>query len=227
MNALTREQARRLDRYAIELAGVPGIVLMENAGRNAADAICRFLGDPVGRAVAIVAGAGNNGGDGFVIARHLEMRGAVVATMLVCDVEKITGDARVNLEALRKLGSTVLQLAPHTLAELAEFLADYEVVIDAIGGTGVQGALRGEQATAALQLNASGKPIISIDIPTGLDCDTGEAPGPVVKARMTVTMVAPKRGFSMPSARQYTGEVVVVDIGIPADRIAHAALAES
>lgn len=219
MHSLSREEVRRIDRLALETLGVSGLVLMENAGRGAADAIADFLGGSVAsQAVAIVAGGGNNGGDGFVVARHLAMRGAKVCTFLVAPADKFTPDAAANLSILRKLGHDVRALGADELGGLAERLRRFDVVIDAVGGTGVRGALRGEMAAAVEAVNAAGRPVVAIDIPTGLDCDSGTAAGgPVVRAALTVTFVARKKGFDAPGAEQYTGRVVVADIGIPAD----------
>lgn len=223
MDALSRDTVRRLDRFAIETLGVPGVVLMENAGRGAAEAAEEMLGGAAGRRVAVVAGAGNNAGDGFVIARHLGIRGARVATFLVAPAEKITGDARVNLDVLRALAGEITPVTGDELNRLGETLAAFDLVVDAVGGTGIQGALRGAAATAVEQINAAGRPVLAVDIPTGLDCDTGAAAGPVVRATMTVTFLARKTGFDAPGAAEFTGEVRVLDIGVPAERIARMA----
>ena len=221
MRSLTRDQVRRIDRFAIETLGIPGVVLMENAGRNAADAVEEFLGGAEGRVVAVVTGAGNNGGDGFVIARHLSLRGASVTTFLVAPAERLAGDAEVNFRGLGALGGEIVDVSEAgKIAKLAERLGGADVVVDAVGGTGISGGLRGPIATAVEQINAAARPVVAVDIPTGLDCDTGEAPGPVVRAQMTVTFVARKVGFDAPEAVTYTGEVRVVDIGIPAERVA-------
>lgn len=218
MESLSRDQVRRVDRYAMDVLGVSGLVLMENAGRNAAEAIEAFLGNLTDKKIAIVAGSGNNGGDGFVIARHLAMRGACVATFLVAPREKIRsgGDSAVNFSILEKLGYSVRPLADQgRVASLAEQLNPFDVVIDAVGGTGIQGSLRGELPLAVEQINLAGKPVVAVDIPTGLDCDTGQPNGPTVRAKLTITMHARKKGFDHPASRSYTGEVRVVDIGIP------------
>ena len=214
--ALSRQQVRDFDRLAIETWGVPGPVLMENAGRNAADAICDFLGEIRSRRVAVVAGTGNNGGDGFVIARHLQMRGASVAVFLVGRRERMTPDAATNFAILEKLDFDIRSCpgGPALAAELAAF----ELVVDAVGGTGIAGPLRGEAAAAVEGLNAAARPVVAVDIPTGLDCDTGSAPGPAVKANLTVTFVARKIGFDAPGAAEYTGKVVVADIGVSPPR---------
>lgn len=219
MRPLSRQEVREIDRCAIEVVGVSGLVLMENAGRNAADEIEQFFG-PSARSIAIVAGAGNNGGDGFVVARHLFLRGRSVVTFLVAPEDKFTGDAAANFGILRHLGCEIRVMAGPALAGLAEALRPFDVIVDAVGGTGIRGPLRGELAQAVEQINAAGRPVAAIDIPTGLDCDTGQAEGPAVRADLTITMVARKIGFDAPSADQFTGEVRVVDIGIPAEIVA-------
>lgn len=212
---LSRRQVREFDRLAIEDWGVPGVVLMENAGRNAADAVENFLGGVSGKSLAVVAGTGNNGGDGFVIARHLHLRGADVAVFVVGEPAGMTGDAAANFAILGKLEIDASPCPPEVLAHLAEELRACDLVVDALGGTGISGPLRGDLATAVEQINAAGRDVVAVDIPTGLDCDTGKAEGPAVRAALTVTMVARKKGFDAPGADRYTGEVVVVDIGVP------------
>jgi hydroxyethylthiazole kinase-like uncharacterized protein yjeF len=218
MRSLSRQEVRRIDRLAIDTLGVCGLVLMENAGRGAADAIEAFCGGLLAsKPIAIVAGGGNNGGDGFVVARHLALRGVAVCTFLVAPADKLTADAAANLAILQKLGHDVRTLAAGELGGVAEQLRRFQVVVDAIGGTGIRGALRGEMAAAVEAVNAAGRPVVAIDIPTGLDCDTGTADGPAVRAALTVTFVARKKGFDAPGAEAYTGRVIVADIGIPAE----------
>ena len=218
MRSLSRDEVRSIDRYAIETMGIPGVILMENAGRNAADAIDDFIDGAAVRRIAIVAGAGNNGGDGFVIARHLHMRGARVSILLTAPQEKIAGDAEANLRAARALEIPIRAMHDDA-AELAEVLRDADLIVDAVGGTGIQGALRGSMADVVKAMNAAGAAIVAVDIPTGLDCDTGKAEGPAVKADLTVTFAAMKKGYDEPASRQYTGKVVLVDIGIPAAQV--------
>lgn len=213
--SLTREQVRRLDRRAIETWGVSGLVLMENAGRQAADAFEGYMGGAASKRVAVVAGAGNNGGDGFVIARHLHLRGAEVAVFIVANRAKLTADAGANLAILERLGLDVRDCAGSELDELAGELGAFDLVVDAVGGTGITGPLRGVAATAVRQINASLRPVVAVDIPTGLDCDSGQAHDPTVRAQLTVTFAARKVGFDAPGAADYTGRVVVADIGVP------------
>ncbi len=213
--SLSRRQVRDFDRLAIEQWGVPGVVLMENAGRGATDAIEDYLGDVSGKKIAVVAGCGNNGGDGFVIARHLHLRGANVAVFVVGDVAKMTPDAATNFAILKPLKIDVHPCSGEELSSLAKQLRDFDLIVDALGGTGITGPLRGDLAAAVGQTNATGRPVVAVDIPTGLDCDTGEAHGLTVKAALTVTFVARKIGFDAPGASDYTGKVIVADIGVP------------
>jgi len=223
MKSVSRDEIREIDRLAIEDAGVPGVVLMENAGRNVADAVDQLLGGAAARRVAVVAGAGNNGGDGFVVARHLTIRGARVVTFLLAERKKIAGDAQTNLIILDNLAADVRTVGGPALANLAAQLEEFDLIVDAVGGTGIRGPLRGALAVGVQEINAAGKPVVAVDIPTGLDCDTGLARGPVVRADITVTFVARKKGFDAEGADAYTGKVRVVDIGIPEDVVARLA----
>ena len=226
MHSLSREEVRGIDRYAIDVIGIPGATLMENAGRNVTDAVEELLGDLSGRTVAVVAGAGNNGGDGFVVARHLAIRGAGVVTFLVVPAEKVVGDAAINLSIIRNLGHDIREITPQALDGLGEALDKFDAVVDALGGTGIQGRLRGDIAEAVEQINLAGKPVVAVDIPTGLDCDTGKIDGPVVRAAVTVTFIARKQGFDAPGAEACTGRVRVADIGIPPEQLARLAAGE-
>jgi hydroxyethylthiazole kinase-like uncharacterized protein yjeF len=220
MGSLSRDEVRAIDRVAIETLGVPGMVLMENAGRQVADAVADLLGGPGGlggRRVAIVTGSGNNGGDGFVVARHLSLRGVRVVVFMIAPAEKLTGDAATNHAISAKLGLDLRFVGAADLAGLAGQLRGFDAIVDAIGGTGIRGPLRGEQAEAVEQINAAARPVVAVDIPTGLDCDTGLAAGPTVRAAITVTFVARKKGFDNPASAEFTGEVRVADIGIPGD----------
>ena len=216
---LTRQQLRDFDRRAVEEWGVPSLILMENAGRSTADVIERWRAGVTelgaGRDFAIVAGVGNNGGDGFVIARHLHLRRHGVCVFVVGDRAKLTADAATNLQIIERLGLDVRWRKGDQFGKLSEELEGWDLVIDALGGTGISGPLRGELALAVEQINAARKWVVAVDIPTGLDCDTGQAHPPTIRAQLTVTMVDRKVGFAAPGADLYTGEVVVVDIGVP------------
>jgi len=218
-SVMSRDQVRHVDRWAIDEIGLPGLVLMENAGRQAADVACAMLADagPTAR-VAVLAGAGNNGGDGFVAARHLLLRGVGVDVYLLAPPERIRGEARANLDALARLGVMCHQATGQTAEALTGQWGDYALLVDALGGTGITGALRGDLATAVEAANATGRPILAIDIPTGLDADTGEVHAPTIRAARTVTFVAAKTGFDAPGAAAVTGSVTVADIGVPPER---------
>lgn len=202
---LSREQVRELDRRAIEEYGVPGIVLMENAGRGCAELLMRL--NPERLPTVILCGPGNNGGDGFVIARHLDNARWPIEVWAFVEPENLTGDARLNSEIIYR-GGIILD-APRD-----ELPANCWVV-DALFGTGLSRALGGHYTKAVEVVNATGLPVLAIDIPSGLDCDTGEPLGPTIRATHTATFVAPKLGFKNPNAKQYTGAVHVIDIGAP------------
>jgi NAD(P)H-hydrate epimerase len=207
---LTRVQVREIDRRAIEEFGVPGVVLMENAGRGTAELL---LSLGVSRSVAICCGKGNNGGDGFVIARHLDNHDVSVRVLLFAEAEELTGDAAVNFRILQRAGLSP-QVQPNA-AELAGELSAAEWVVDALFGTGLQGAVRPPFDYIIDTINANGKPVLAVDIPSGLDCDTGLSVGATIRATHTATFVAPKVGFANPAAQPWLGEVHVVDIGAP------------
>ncbi len=219
---LTREQVRRVDGIAIERYGLPGVVLMENAGRGAAE-LLRSLG--AGR-VTICCGRGNNGGDGFVIARHLEIAGCEVKVLLFADPATLWGDAAINYGVLEKAGADVRVLAKDIVYEaLVDALAGSRWVVDALLGTGATELPRPPYPEVIRAINAAaaaGAKVLAVDLPSGLDADRGEPfrdesgrYGPCVKADFTATFVARKAGFDRPASREFTGDVAVIDIGVP------------
>lgn len=210
---LSRLEVREVDHRAIEDFGMQGVVLMENAGRGAAEALCRLgCTGPV----VICAGKGNNGGDGFVIARHLAIQGIKTQVLLFCAPKQLQGDAAVNYHILQRAGlNGTIVPAPIDENWLASEFTTAEWIVDALLGTGTQGTLREPYLTAIRLMNQSRKPILSIDLPSGMDCDTGLPLGACVKAQHTVTFVAMKPGFETTSGRSFTGSVEVVEIGIP------------
>lgn len=217
---MTREQVRAFDAWAIHTLGIPGVVLMENAGRGCAELIREKLKGIARPKVCILCGTGNNGGDGYVIARHLINEGFEV-TVAICGLaEKIKGDAKINLDILQKMGRSVEQLDPSD-ADLPERVgglsAGADLLVDALFGTGLRGFLSDEYNRLIEAVNACECPILSVDIPSGLDCNSGEPLGAAVKADWTVTFVAVKKGFTSANAARYTGEVFVVSIGIDPD----------
>ncbi len=212
MQALTREQIREIDRRAIEDYGVAGVVLMENAGRNAAELIranLKEMDQPA--AVCILCGRGNNGGDGFVIARHLCNAGMNVEIILPADPEKLAPDAKVNHDIASKME---IPIHPFAEAEAAACVSRAHVVVDALLGTGFSGEVRPPLDQAIELINSANHALkIAIDVPSGLDCNTGQPAAPTVRADLTITFVAPKVGFA--SAAAYTGRVLTADIGAP------------
>ncbi len=215
--ALTCQQIRELDVLAIEHVGIPGLVLMENAGRAAAEFIYGTLINPAADRVVVLCGSGNNGGDGYVIARHLHNAGVPVAVVLAAPPDKSQGDAAVNREILERMGFEFVRAYESGGAEAAAAaVSNAQVIVDALLGTGSRGAPRGVMAALIQQANAvPGARRIAVDIPSGLDGDTGAVADPCFRADATVTMVAPKVGFAAPAARKVVGRVVVVEIGVP------------
>ena len=218
MPSLTRAQVRDLDRRAIEEFGLPGLVLMENAGRGAAELVVRLW--PGLGPVAIVCGRGNNGGDGFVIARHLELLGRPVRILLAAEPVAITGDAATMLAIASRSGIPIVPLADGDTVAWSDHLAGAAVVVDALLGTGATGAPRGGVAVAIDAISAwrvatpAGR-VLAVDVPSGLDCNTGKAAGACVRADATATFVAGKTGFAAPGAGAFTGDVHVLGIGAP------------
>jgi len=206
--SLTRAQVRDVDRIAIENFGMLGLVLMENAGRNAAE-LLRRLGI-TGR-VVICCGKGNNGGDGFVIARHLENCGVEVRVLLCTSPAQISGDAAANLQILAR-AQTPLLSPPF---DWGPQLAGADWIVDALLGTGTQGTIREPFVAVIEAMNASGSKLFAVDLPSGLDCDSGQPLNVCVRADHTATFVARKIGFDQPAATRWTGEVHVIDIGVP------------
>jgi len=215
---LTRSQVRDVDRRAIEEYGLPGIVLMENAGRNTVDLLDN-RGDVLTHVpVVIVCGKGNNAGDGFVIARHLVNRAFDVEVLLAAPANSFTGDAAIMYRVIEAAGTPIRDLSSATRDEWIAAIQrrGTPLLFDALLGTGLQGSVREPFDSVIAAINASHALIVAVDIPSGLDCDTGQPLGCAVKAGVTVTYLARKVGFDAPGARDYTGDVIVADIGVPA-----------
>ena len=212
----TREQSRRIDKIAVEEYGFSSLVLMENAGRGTADVLCR-LG--VAGPVVICCGKGNNAGDGFVVARHLDLRGHKVRVLLWANPEELTGAAAVNFHILKKTDVPIelfgLELDEPQSARLENLLTDAAWIVDALLGTGATGEPRPPLDRVIDRLNAAAAPKLAVDVPSGLDCDTGLAAVHTIRAVETCTFVAAKRGFFAPEAAAYVGRLHVLDIGVP------------
>lgn len=213
LRPLSRDEVREIDRRAIEELSTPGPILMENAGRGAADLLERLGIDGT---VVIVAGGGNNGGDGFVIARHLDCRGYPVRVLLLGNAAKLSGEAAINWKIIEDAGLPCQQLDKDpNLVELESIIRNSAWTVDALLGTGTHGDVREPFSSVIDCLNKSAHNILAIDLPSGLDCDTGKPLGSCIKAAHTATFVARKKGFDVPGASAYTGEVHVIDIGVP------------
>lgn len=211
---LTRDQVRRIDRKAIDEYGMPGIILMENAGRNAAEIVQDKYTHLEEQHVGVFCGPGNNGGDGFVIVRHLHNAGWSVRVVLICDPDKLKGDALINYQIVRAM---TIPIEP--IAASDEVLSWCTLVIDALFGTGFSGQVREPAASLIDRMNASGRPIVAVDVPSGLDCASGTPADNTIRAELTITFVAVKSGLATPSAGDYVGRVVAADIGVPKELI--------
>jgi NAD(P)H-hydrate epimerase len=213
---LSRDEVRAFDSRAINTLGIPGVVLMENAGRSCAELVKEKLAGIAKPKVCIFCGTGNNGGDGYVIARHLLNDGFAVVVVICGQRSKIKGDARTNLDILEKLEQPIEQLGLNgdTAKQLKTFTADADMIVDAIFGTGLSGELNNEYRRLIEAINAVGLPVLAVDIPSGLDCDTGGPLGVAVKASWTVTFAAVKKGFTNQKVREYTGEIFIASIGV-------------
>jgi NAD(P)H-hydrate epimerase len=217
MRILSADQMREADRRTIEDIGIPSLVLMENAGRQVVAAMDSAFQDLSDRHVAVICGKGNNGGDGFVVARTLHQRGIDVSVFVVGRVADIRRDARLNLEILGRLGITVVEIADEGQWELhVSEISDHELIVDAMFGTGLASPLTGIYETIIADVNASAIPVVSIDLPSGMSADSSDLMGDCIEATMTVTLGAPKLPLILPPAESKAGEVVVADIGIPA-----------
>ena len=215
MKLVTASEMRELDRRAIQDLGIPSLVLMENAGRTTYRILRREFPGLQGE-VAVLAGRGNNGGDGFVVARYLANAGIPVAVFLLGPRDRVSGDARVNLEILAHLGIAVAEvLTEADLNPAIHRLAKAGLIVDALLGTGLNSPVQGLMAALIERVNHLRAPVLAVDIPTGLSADTGEVLGVALKAQVTVTYGWPKLGQVLPPGRDYVGRLWQVDIGIP------------
>src|SRR5438132_6408684 len=218
MRVLNSAQMREADKRTIDDIGIPSLVLMENAGRQAVAAMEAMYSDLLERQIGVLCGRGNNGGDGFVIARTLMQRGVDVAVFLIGRVADVRGDARTNLEILGRLGLTIVEVADSQAWELhCSEVTDCTLIVDAIFGTGLNAPVSGLIQSVIADINASGIPVVSIDLPSGLSADSADPIGDSIEAGMTVTLAAPKLPLVLPPAETRAGDIVIADIGIPSD----------
>ncbi|AQS60136.1 bifunctional ADP-dependent NAD(P)H-hydrate dehydratase/NAD(P)H-hydrate epimerase [Desulforamulus ferrireducens] len=216
MRVVTAAEMKEIDLQASEVYGVPSIVLMENAGIRVVEVIESIVSEVKDKVITILVGKGNNGGDGLVVARHLLNRGAQVKLLLLADPEEFRGDARVNLNIWQKLGQPfyqVNQLNGINIVKVA--LLNTHLVVDAIYGTGFRGTVNERVGRVIELINASNLPVVAVDIPSGLEADTGQASGPCIKASHTVTFGLPKLGLVVEPGATLAGRLSVVDISLP------------
>jgi len=225
MKIVDSDTMRLLDETAIKRYGIPGLVLMENAGRGVAKIIERHFGGLTGggkplpyegKRVSIFAGKGNNGGDGFVVARHLLNKGFNVCVYLLTRPQDVKGDAKVNMAIWEKMGGEVIEiLSMRGIEKYKSNIKHSNFIVDAIFGTGLSADVKGIQKDVIGFMNSLNKSVVSIDIPSGLDASNGRILGDCVKATITATMAIPKIGLLVYPGVDYAGKVDVVDIGMP------------
>ena len=242
MDLVTAAEMRALDCAAIEERQIPSLRLMENAGKAVVQEMVRHFGPLRGKTVTIVSGKGQNGGDGFVVARLLRQQGCTARVALLSPPSALKGDAATTLRRFQRAGGRVHPIpsgvgvgggpappeagAPPTridpVSVLGPLLQRSDLLVDAIFGTGLNAPVEGLPATAIQLMNASGRPIVAIDLPSGLDADTGAVLGAAITAMLTVTLACPKRGLYLGVGPNHAGMVRVADIGIPPDLMAAA-----
>lgn len=216
MKVATPSQMNEIDRRTINEIGIPGVVLMENAAGRVSEEAVKMLGSAAGKKVIVIAGKGNNGGDAFAVARQLGVMGCNVKVYVTARKEDISGDAGINLGILRKIGLEPVELTENSrMEELKNVLPSADLIIDGILGTGLKGEVRDDVNAVINIVNAAQKPVISIDIPSGISGETGQVLGCCIKAVKTVTFALPKLGTLVHPGCEYTGELIVADIGIP------------
>ncbi len=214
MKVVAADEMREIDRRAMEEFGIPGAVLMENAGRGATDAIEEFISGEEIENILIVAGKGNNGGDGFVVARHLVNRGIECEVCLIGKKSNVKGDAKGNLDAALKMGIEITEMGDNA-SILDSFIKRSGLIVDAIFGTGLSKEVSGIYRGIIEAINFSSLPVVSLDIPSGLDSTTGRPLGLSVEADMTVTFCLPKVGLVLYPGADFVGELVLAGIGAP------------
>jgi len=213
-SAVTVQQIQAMDRHAIEKTGIPSLVLMENAGRAVAAEVVRMLRRRSRARVAVVCGLGNNGGDGFVAARHLLIAGVRTAVYLVGPAQKLKPDALINYQILKKTGYPILRIDRMT-PQIRRQIVSADVIVDAIFGVGLSREIREPISNMIEMMNRGGAPIIAVDIPSGLDGNTGQIHGVCIRAKKTVTFHRAKKGFFRNAGPRQTGKIIVASIGIP------------
>ena len=219
---MSRSEVRRFDAWAINDLKIPGVVLMENAGRSCAELIIARLNNIDSPKVCIFCGIGNNGGDGYVIARHLA-NAAIESSVVICgDKNRVKGDALINLNIIEGMNLPIhrLDMAPGQIGDqVKEFAHGCHMLVDALFGTGLRGELTPPYRELIDAVNACNLPVLAVDIPSGIDCDTGRPLAEAIEAADTVTFAAVKKGFvTGADSIKYTGRVYVASIGVEPHR---------
>lgn len=216
MKAATAAEMRQIDQNTIQDYGIPGIVLMENAGLEVMRRIVQVLGDVKDKKICIFTGKGNNGGDGYVAARHLFNKGAKVKVFLFAAKTEVSGDAAINLNIAGRMNIDIMEVSgSRDWDKIKIAVAFADCLVDALLGTGFQGEISGAMAQAIQIINDSAKPTIAVDIPSGVDANTGQIRGQAVKADDTVTFGLPKPGLLLYPGAAHVGRLTVADIGLP------------
>jgi hydroxyethylthiazole kinase-like uncharacterized protein yjeF len=220
MYLVTADEMRKMDQKTIEIFGLPGRLLMENAGRGATRIIIEKFSELKGKKVGVAAGRGNNGGDGFVIARYLKEYGALVTVFLLSEIRKVQGDAQANLKLLSSLEIPVYEVPDkQTFEKHKVTLKQQELWVDAILGTGLRSEVKGYYRHVIQFINNSQAAVFAVDIPSGLDSDTGQSCGISIQADATATFAFAKTGHMLYPGADLSGELSIVDIGIPTSMI--------
>ena len=210
---ITSQEAKQLDKKAKQRLGISTLVLMENAGEGVAQEAIKILKNRK-KKVAIFCGKGNNGGDGFVVARHLLTHGIKSDIFLAGKISEVSNEAKTNLEILLKLKKKIIEVGKENRHLIKNKISKYDLIIDALLGVGLKGEVRGVFRDIIGMINTSKAYILSVDIPSGLDANTGEILGCCVRADKTVTFVAKKQGMVLGEGPKYCGKIIVKDLGI-------------
>lgn len=222
LRVLTCDECRAFDKRATDELGIPSILLMENASKNASDVAAALLEERHGMVqntpVLIVCGSGNNGGDGFAMARHLTIAGARVRVLAMTPIDALKGDALIMAQIARAMEVPIENLGDDAAVSLRRAMSPKpSLIIDAIFGTGLSREVDGIAADLIRAINASNITVLAIDVPSGLNADTGVAMGVAIRATATVTMAGLKPGLVLLEAQEFVGDLSVVDIGVPSD----------
>ncbi len=216
MYLVTAAEMQQMDGNTIRSFGIPGRVLMETAGRGTARILLKKFPGLQSSSLGILAGRGNNGGDGFVVARCAARQGIAVCVYLLSSTDRVTGDARANLDLLPQLKIPVVEIPDaKSLADHTAAMARHGIWVDAVFGTGLNSDVRGHYREAIDLLNGFNRPVLAVDIPSGINADNGQVCGTSIRAALTATFAYPKIGHTIFPGRQYTGTLEVIDIGIP------------